>query len=670
MENHSEHQSIPLAALPNRASSVRSSDCKPNQTDSAIPGSANPQPSKSPQDTTISSPTPRPATVTSCPPSERRTTEAIRSDPFLNGDEATKNRLTKSMERLDTYLNNCWYWEIVCVVLGTACIMAIIVILVVNDGKALSDWTLPIQPNSLVSIFVTVAKSCLVLSISECISQSKWLYFRQDSHPLIQMQEYDEASRGPWGALQLLRSEPRRDWIATIGAALTILSMALDPFAQQIIAYPTRLVEQSEGVANLAATQILDSIENSTMQGAILNGIYLSSLVSSTFICTSPVCFWPQSVVSLGVCSSCRNLTGIVKPMCNTTDGPLVPSEDDAWTFSSTDCSYRINENITFDTHIQNIHFPANNSRPAEYAGQWTQIKVIAPTLDQGLGENILSTTGFIATILAYATYFSEDQLGQPHITSEVLAPEITACGLYWCGQVFTGASVSNGSTRNFDPTATSQIDQHFEESGKLSYLQTDAGRCDVLTVPESNARDFPKDARVFAVSPAHAKRVGLFINSLFNLTQFKGHERFPGFPEQQTGLYGLADAIFRDRDLAPTFERIAASMTEQVRTSTSSYMVPGLAIHEETYVRVRWGWMAFPLITLALSILHLVVTILVNRKVGAPLWKASSIALLFHGVDLQDPTRTEVDAMNRIAKEKTAQLTDNGRTTWQFRAP
>lgn len=104
--------------------------------------------------------------------------------------------------------------------------------------------------------------------------------------------------------------------------------------------------------------------------------------------------------------------------------------------------------------------------------------------------------------------------------------------------------------------------------------------------------------------------------------------------------------------------------MTEQVRTSTFSYMVPGLAIHEETYVRVRWGWMTFPLITLALSILHLVVTILVNRKVGAPLWKASSIALLFHGVDLQDTVRTEVNAMNRIAKEKTAQLTDNGRTT------
>ncbi|MDV3160343.1 MAG: hypothetical protein Q8787_02570, partial [Sweet potato little leaf phytoplasma] len=325
---------------------------------------------------------------------------------------------------------------------------------------------------------------------------------------------------------------------------------------------------------------------------------------------------------------------------------------------------------ITFDTHIQNIHFPANNSRPAEYAGQWTQIKVIAPPLDQGLGKNILSTSGFIATILAYATYFDEDQLGQPHITPEVLAPEITACGLYWCGQVFTGASVSNGSTLNFGPTAISQIDQHFEEDGQLSYLQTDAGRCDVLTVPDSNARDFPKEARVFAVSPAHAKRVGLFINSLFNLTQFKGHERFPVFPEQQTGLYGLADAIFRDRDLAPTFERIAASMTEQVRTSTSSYMVPGLAIHDETYVRVRWGWMAFPLITLALSIIHLVVTILVNRKVGAPLWKASSIALLFHGVDLQNPAQTEIDAMNRMAKEKTAQLTDGGRTTWQFRTP
>lgn len=39
----------------------------------------------------------------------------------------------------------------------------------------------------------------------EGIGQLKWQWFKT-SHPLYDLQKYDEASRGPWGALKLLRS--------------------------------------------------------------------------------------------------------------------------------------------------------------------------------------------------------------------------------------------------------------------------------------------------------------------------------------------------------------------------------------------------------------------------------------------------------------------------------
>jgi len=39
------------------------------------------------------------------------------------------------------------------------------------------------------------------------ISQSKWLWYRQDEpHPLKDIQLFDDASRGPWGAVVLLFS--------------------------------------------------------------------------------------------------------------------------------------------------------------------------------------------------------------------------------------------------------------------------------------------------------------------------------------------------------------------------------------------------------------------------------------------------------------------------------
>lgn len=212
-------------------------------------------------------------------------------------------------QKLAESFNSFWYWEIFCIFLATVWMLAVVTILVRTQKKALKDWHLPIEPNSLVSICVTVGKSALLLPIASCISQAKWIQFRRGFNPLIKLQEYDEASRGPWGSLQLLFSIRKSDWIASLGAALTIISMALDPFAQQIIAYRVRQVDA--GTAYLAAAQTLDNVTDVTMQGAVLNGIYLSSTAPSTYTCISPVCRWPQPIVSLGVCSICQNVTNL-----------------------------------------------------------------------------------------------------------------------------------------------------------------------------------------------------------------------------------------------------------------------------------------------------------------------------------------------------------------------
>jgi len=82
--------------------------------------------------------------------------------------------------------------------------MAVIIILIKVDGTALDDWAFPIQPNSMISVFMTISKSALLVPIAECISQSKWLRFRQAPRPLATLDEFDEASRGPWGSALLL----------------------------------------------------------------------------------------------------------------------------------------------------------------------------------------------------------------------------------------------------------------------------------------------------------------------------------------------------------------------------------------------------------------------------------------------------------------------------------
>ena len=80
----------------------------------------------------------------------------------------------------------------------------------------------------------------MLLAATESIGQAKWLLFRKQSRNLADFKTIDEASRGPWGAFQL----PYRFWdgrtiLALAGAFIVLASLAVDPFTQQILSYPS-----------------------------------------------------------------------------------------------------------------------------------------------------------------------------------------------------------------------------------------------------------------------------------------------------------------------------------------------------------------------------------------------------------------------------------------------
>lgn len=70
-------------------------------------------------------------------------------------------------------------------------------------------------------------------------SSPRWIYFQQRAHRLLDLQIFDEASRGPLGALKLIWTVRLRAIVAVTGAVIVILTMALDPFTQQILSFPT-----------------------------------------------------------------------------------------------------------------------------------------------------------------------------------------------------------------------------------------------------------------------------------------------------------------------------------------------------------------------------------------------------------------------------------------------
>jgi hypothetical protein len=133
-----------------------------------------------------------------------------------------------------------WWGEIGSFMLSIICTVLIFVILIKMDGKPMSKWRLPIQPNSLIAVFSTLAKSSLLYPIAECLGQLKWTYF-ECPRPLDRMEVFDGATRGPWGSLIFLWKTKGTMLLASLGALVTVILLAFEPFAQQAIDFTTHL---------------------------------------------------------------------------------------------------------------------------------------------------------------------------------------------------------------------------------------------------------------------------------------------------------------------------------------------------------------------------------------------------------------------------------------------
>jgi hypothetical protein len=97
-----------------------------------------------------------------------------------------------------------WYWEVFTWFLGSAALVAIIVLLVVFGNQPLDHWRLPmIQITTVVTALAQTAMATLIVSVSSCIGQLKWVWFGE-SRTLNDIQVFDDSSRGPAGSSLLL----------------------------------------------------------------------------------------------------------------------------------------------------------------------------------------------------------------------------------------------------------------------------------------------------------------------------------------------------------------------------------------------------------------------------------------------------------------------------------
>jgi hypothetical protein len=76
--------------------------------------------------------------------------------------------------------------------------------------------------------------------------------------------------------------------------------------------------------------------------------------------------------------------------------------------------------------------------------------------------------------------------------------------------------------------------------------------------------------------------------------------------------------------------ERLATAMTNVVRSAPSKTMLKGHAYTKETFISIKWAWLAFPFILLLLSLVFLIATMIKTSKDGdIGMWKTSAMPTL-----------------------------------------
>lgn len=189
---------------------------------------------------------------------------AAQSSKLAGSHQFLGKRRKGSVQHIGVKSTFLWKWELFSMLLSVGALLAIAGILFAFDNQPLDSWHAVLRPNTVISALSTLSKSALLMVMGQGIGQLKWVYFEQRAQPLSDFDTFDAASRAPLGSLQFLYDINWRASMASIGAVITLLALAMDPFVQQVVSYEQRAVTDAHQTGSLRTARIYDT--NSTLR--------------------------------------------------------------------------------------------------------------------------------------------------------------------------------------------------------------------------------------------------------------------------------------------------------------------------------------------------------------------------------------------------------------------
>lgn len=545
----------------------------------------------------------------------------------------------------------------------------------------------------------------------------KWMWYRT-SRPLEDLSTFDSASRGPWGATQLLWTlraryacisiaslehgqlthHPCRHIVASMGALVFVVSLAVGPVTQLLIRYYDCNIQLPDTSANIPRKNTFSEMGLhlgaglSTLtyeyQSAINAGLFNPVSVDIAFACPTGNCTFDEVYHSLAYCSKCTDLTASVSRSC----GPstyTVESSNGTDLINTTYTDWKCNTSLpggfyaladngprgvieyftmqvadslyTPGTTVQMI--AANLTKPYMTAGQSTGSDNDCTTAAQNatwpcMGYGAASCSLY-PCIRSYRATVSQKILKETLLsTSSEFAPD---------DHLMAAATVDVGCLSPALRQALVDIGYTINETTEwIGYRGPGLfGNATLETEPSAAVPDVTVPAECqYQIYEPTMMSLDYFMASFFNGSVIKdpssSYDYVTTGPVQLNKFFNAGSVSFEN--VSVIFSSISDSMTAYIRQSApasiytgdnpldDNHTAPasGQVFQTETCIHVRWGYIAFPITLVVLTFIFLVVMIVeTSRYHNGDAFKSSSLALLFHGLDAE--ARSQYGEMGNV---------------------
>lgn len=417
-----------------------------------------------------------------------------------------------------------------------------------------------------------------------------------------------------------------------MGAFLTVCVLAVGPFVQQVIAYRTH-ASQGPG-ATIPIVRTFSTLGPAgvdhpelplNFKAAYYDGVLPRSRTNYTLdtVCASGNCTWP-SYSTLAICSQCDDITTSLTNSTTESSTNLTPS-----LINSTANTGGEATSNTYQLYSMAYTLPGGMQMQAAQSRQQTVLfnmsSNVVPLVFAGQGGRLVD----IQII---------DVIDQ--------TPRASECMLYYCVKTFT-ANETGGHVLE------SRVGMPFanDSADALAVPAAGAGcgyQADHILQPVRNGLVYTVDSCLRPFFDSLLQNLNGIVS--LHKTLVVGSMTYSS-TEAEAFYSALTNTRHNNHSfgLPSLMENLADSFTRQMRL-VGGITANGTVSTTEIYIHVTWEWLILPFALLLLSAAFPLLVIALSWRRSVNAWKTSTVATMFHGLDL-DPQANDLAEQHTLER-------------------